>query len=209
MCCIRLAIIAPILIQVLSSPAAAQEYHPSMLVVGRANPPIGHYDFCRLGRGYCGEREVVEPSPLDERLMALIRKVNREVNKRIRHVSDQEAYGVEEWWTYPEKDAGDVEDVALEKQRVLAEAGVPLSNLLLAVGLIKHGYATALLVVVTDGGDFVLDQATDEVLPWYEVPYLFLKRQQRDHAGRWAKLGDERPIDLDLDSGSSTTMEPI
>jgi predicted transglutaminase-like cysteine proteinase len=52
------------------------------------------------------------------------------------------------------------------------------------------GEGHAILTVRTTGGDFVLDNLNDEVKPWDETGYTYLKRQASDHTGRWVTIED-------------------
>lgn len=174
-----------------ASVARAGDAGLAMVASGRATLPLGHYEFCSNHPGECGPLDWTSPIVLTDGLMATIDAVNREVNHQVRSATDLELYGVEERWVYP-TDAGDVEDAALLKRRKLAQEGIPLSDLLLVVALTNEGEGTAVLAVTTTGGDYILDQATDEVKLWRDVPYTFLKRQTHKHAGRWEKVQDER-----------------
>ncbi len=177
-----------------TSVALADEAGPTMLIQGVANPPIGHYEQCKRSPTECGGPiKPMGPLKLTPEVMKLLKDVNSRANARTTSKTDVELYGVEEYWAYP-TGAGDVEDVALLKQRELADKGVPLSNLLLTVAITKEGEGTALLVVITDKGDFILDQLTDEVKLWRDVPYTFLKRQSESDSSRWVKVRDVRDI---------------
>ena len=175
-----------------TSVALADEAGPTMLIQGVASPQIGHYEQCKRSPTECGGPITpMGPLKLTPAVKEMLEDVNRRANARIKPKTDVELYGVEEYWAYP-TGAGDVEDVALLKQRELADNGVPLSNLLLAVAITKEGEGTAVLVVITDKGDFILDQLTDEVKLWRDVPYTFLKRQSESDSSRWAKVRDVR-----------------
>jgi predicted transglutaminase-like cysteine proteinase len=43
-------------------------------------------------------------------------------------------------------------------------------------------------MVRTDRGDFILDNKTDGVLPWFQTGYVFVKRESQD-AIAWVSLG--------------------
>ncbi len=55
-----------------------------------------------------------------------------------------------------------------------------------------QGAGHAVLTLVTDRGDLVLDNQTDAVSPWYETGYRFLMRQSRTDPNRWQALGSAR-----------------
>lgn len=166
----------------------------NMLVVGKANPPIGHYEFCKTYSSECQPRSRDNgPTVLTEALWKEILNINYTVNSSIQPMTDQEIYGVEERWAYP-RTVGDCEDFALLKQKMLMEKGVPLNDLLLTVVLQPNGEGHAVLTVRTDRGDFVLDNMRNKVLLWSETEYTYLKRQATDHPGRWVKLQDGRAV---------------
>nr|WP_250807375.1 transglutaminase-like cysteine peptidase [Neorhizobium tomejilense] len=167
---------------------AAEPAH--MTLAGRSNPPIGYFEFCNRTPDECGTSEEAKasynPTPSQ---WADIRKLNAEINKAITHASDEELYSKEEWWTYPEE-KGDTEDYALLKQRRLKEYGVPPAALLLTVAIKRNGDGHALLTMITSDGDFILDDETDEILPWRDAPYTMLKRQTPSNSLRWVRVDD-------------------
>ena len=129
------------------------------------------------------------PLKMSTELLGRLEKLTVTVNQAIKPKSDLELYGKEEFWTYP-VDAGDCEDYALAKRRVLMEGGISASNLLLTVLRRPNGDGHAVLTVRTDAGDIVLDNLTDTVLNWDETGYTYLKRQAIDHTGRWVSIRD-------------------
>jgi len=182
---------ALIFISLIQPVAAEETVGKNMEVGGRTTPPVGHVALCKAVPWEAGPTDWDGPLLLSDEIMATISEINRAINHKIRRVSDQEQYGVEERWIYP-RTAGDVEDVALLKRKELAAKGIAVSNLLLTVALAPSGEGTALVTVTTDKGDFVLDQATDDVKLWSEVPYKFLKRQSHEASDKWEKIVDVR-----------------
>ena len=51
-----------------------------------------------------------------------------------------------------------------------------------------NGEGHAILTVKTDRGEFVLDNLRDEILPWDETGYRFIKRQAQDDPNVWLDL---------------------
>jgi predicted transglutaminase-like cysteine proteinase len=45
------------------------------------------------------------------------------------------------------------------------------------------------LTILTDQGDFILDNKRDAILPWWRTGYSFIKREGTDGKG-WVALGD-------------------
>ncbi|WP_137134660.1 transglutaminase-like cysteine peptidase [Rhizobium sp. FKY42] len=163
-----------------------------MQVTGKANPPIGHYEFCQTYRSECvptgGDRG---PLVLTEDRWRKILDVNFTVNSTITPMTDQEIYGVEERWAYP-RTVGDCEDLVLLKRKLLINQGISPSDLLITVVLQPNGEGHAVLTVRTDRGDFVLDNMRNKVMLWSETEYTYLKRQAVDDPGAWVKLQDGR-----------------
>lgn len=161
----------------------------AMNVVGLAKAPIGHVQFCQRQPSECllTQRPVAHVVLTSARLEELDR-VNRAINAQIEPVTDEELYGVAEYWTYP-TDRGDCEDYVLLKRRTLIEAGWPASALLITVVRDLKGDGHAVLTVVTDRGDFVLDNQLEGILPWHMTGYEFVKRQSQNHPKNWVYVG--------------------
>jgi predicted transglutaminase-like cysteine proteinase len=95
--------------------------------------------------------------------------VNRWANQRIRYAEDRDQYGVSDFWAGARKTLkagkGDCEDIALVKLQLLAAVGVPREDMILTIArdLVRNA-DHAVLIVRTDAGWRMLDNATDEVL---------------------------------------------
>jgi predicted transglutaminase-like cysteine proteinase len=173
---------------VVANAGEAERYMPT---AGVATPPAGYVEFCREEPAECAHRAdrglLVKLD--DARWLDMI-VVNRSVNQRIRPATDREMFGVEEQWTYP-NGAADCEDYVLIKRKRLMEAGISPSNLLITVVLQPNGEGHAVLTVRTDRGDFVLDNKVEQIRPWTETSYTYVKRQATTDATRWLRI-DER-----------------
>lgn len=173
-------------------PHSAQALPAVMRITGIANPPIGHYEFCKVNTSECKPTDVsTAPLTLTEERWRTILDVNYTVNTEITPMTDQEIYGVEERWAYPTT-VGDCEDIVLEKRKRLMARGISPSDLLITVVLQPNGEGHAVLTVRTDRGEFVLDNMRNKVMLWSETEYTFLKRQANDNPGRWVKIQDGR-----------------
>jgi predicted transglutaminase-like cysteine proteinase len=172
--------------QAQATPAAA------MRIIGKANPPIGHYEFCQTYRSECAATAGdAGPIKLTEERWKTILDVNYTVNTNIKPMTDMEIYGVEERWAYPTT-VGDCEDFVLLKRKMLMNKGMDVSDLLITVVLQPNGEGHAVLTVRTDRGDFILDNMRNKVMLWSATEYTYLKRQSADHPGRWVKIQDGR-----------------
>ena len=175
------------------APAAAGEVlYVSVGETTRA--PVGWVEFCAEHPREC---KVAPTAPRDVVLTPkawkdLIR-INRHVNGRIRPMTDLEHHGVVEKWSYPDDGYGDCEDYVLLKRRTLMEAGWPREALLITVVRDRKGDGHAVLTVKTDQGEFVLDNQVQEILPWSETNYRFVKRQSQSDPNQWVSIGDPRP----------------
>ncbi|TWF46372.1 putative transglutaminase-like cysteine proteinase [Neorhizobium alkalisoli] len=170
----------------LAAPAGA------MQVIGRANQPIGHYEFCKTYQSECAATyKDAGPLTLTEDNWRQLLDVNYTVNTSITPMTDQEIYGVEERWAYP-RTVGDCEDFVLLKRKMLMQKGFSPSDLLITVVLQPSGEGHAVLTVRTDRGDFILDNMRNKVMLWTDTEYTYLKRQSNDDPARWVKLQDGR-----------------
>ena len=174
--------------------AHAQKNRQYVAVGDNTRPPIGWVQFCEARPWECNVQRV---QPRDVQFTAQakreLERINRFVNERIKPITDLEHYGVVEKWTYPEDGYGDCEDYVLLKRRMLMQLGWPRSALLITVVRDKKGEGHSVLTVRTDKGEFVLDNQVEEVLPWAETGYRYIKRQAQHDPNLWVSLGDDRP----------------
>ncbi|MFD0915570.1 transglutaminase-like cysteine peptidase [Pseudahrensia aquimaris] len=169
---------------------AAKAAH--MTTAGRSLRPIGHAMFCQQLPRECEVRTDDDTAPtLTRSKWRKMVLVNARVNSAVQPVTDQEYYGVEEHWTYPDK-FGDCEDYVLLKRHMLMQQGFPPSSLLITVVLQPNGDGHAVLTVRTDRGDYILDNLEGKVKAWNETPYKYLKRQSTKHSGKWINIRDNR-----------------
>ncbi|MBG1231296.1 transglutaminase-like cysteine peptidase [Aestuariivirga litoralis] len=161
---------------------------PAATVYGSTLPPAGYVAFCGRGEDECkftgGTNERVA---LTNANWAEINKVNHYVNTKIRPATDQELYGMADYWTYP-VDAGDCEDFVLLKKRYFEQLGYNPDQLLITVVLDENGDGHAVMTIPTDKGDLVLDNRRQDILRWNETGYIFLKRQSQAASNIWVSL---------------------
>lgn len=170
-----------------SSPAFATEF-------GKARPPVGFVRFCAENPADCKDRTSrAKRIAMDPDRWNLLYQVNTYVNGKIAPVSDLELYGEAERWTYP-VDAGDCEDYLLLKKKYLQGLGFPQEALLITVVLDEQGQGHAVLTVVTDKGDFILDNRRNDITRWKDTKYAFLKRQSQTNPRVWVALVKEKTI---------------
>ena len=185
---------AGVILGLIAGPARAVEgaSAPMMTVTGTTSQPVGHYEFCQTHTAECsvhtGRDVRVKLTP---KLWNELVAVNAEVNRTIVAATDEEIYGRAEVWAYPGK-YGDCEDLVLLKRRDLIEKGWPVGALLITVVRQVNGDGHAVLTVLTDRGDLVLDNLEEKVLVWNETDYRYIKRQSEYDTGRWDAIDDAR-----------------
>ena len=159
----------------------------NMKTFGRTSVPLGYIGYCERFQERCSVRERPAMVKLTRQAWKQLTSVNWEINSRIEPVTDLDNFGTEEFWTYPAT-KGDCEDYALLKRKTLQERGFPLSSLLVTVVYDADGGGHAVLTVVTDKGDFILDNQEEDVLRWQDAELTYLKRQSAYNPNVWEKL---------------------
>jgi len=167
---------------------------PWMQTGSATSQPIGHYQFCQNYKGECSVRSRTTVAPrVTARGWAVIRQVNAAVNREVAPITDQQLFGREEIWSYP-NGRGDCEDFALEKRRRLMQKGFSAGDLLMTVVRKPDGEGHAVLTVRTAQGDFILDNLDGGVKLWTQTPYRFLKRQATNHSGHWVTIDNSAEV---------------
>lgn len=167
-------------------PTSGDHLHPTRVT----RPPIGWTQFCARDPGECVNRNGdVRRVALDTARMSALVEVNALVNSMVASVSDLENYGVLEFWTYPIDNRGDCEDYVLLKRRLLMARGWPPEALLITVVLDREGAGHAVLTVMTDQGELILDNLSDRALNWSDTGLTFIKRQSSANPNLWVDLG--------------------
>lgn len=132
--------------------------------------------------------EVVR-QPCTEARLTELGAVNWAVNHGATYLTDQEQYGVPEFWApISAKGYGDCEDYCLTKMARLRASGWPQGALDIAVCYDSAGAGHALLIVHTDKGDWVMDNNQDEVVPWKQAPYKWLEMSVGGSFETWDKI---------------------
>ncbi len=162
---------------------------PFLTIFGETAPPRGWVQFCRDEPRDCVDQDV-RPRDAEmtrERWRDLI-AINTRVNRDVVSITDQDHYGVAEYWAYPRNGKGDCEDYVLEKRRQLIARGFPESSLLITVVRDSAGDGHAVLTVRTTEGDFVLDNVRDDIRAWHQTGYSFIRRQSQINRSVWVAL---------------------
>lgn len=169
--------------------ASLPESVASLHLIGGARPVPAWNEFCNRYPAECAvDTNEAASIVLTSEIWGLIIAINRQVNAEIKPITDQEQWGVVDSWDFPGTGAGDCEDYQLLKREHLVAAGLPRRALRMTVVLDELNEGHAVLKVVTDRGDFVLDNKTNAVLPWDRTGYVYIKREGHDSTA-WVSLG--------------------
>jgi predicted transglutaminase-like cysteine proteinase len=160
-------------------------------VVGRAGPTQAWVSFCQHQPREC-HIDLSQPTriALTPGIWAALTQVNERVNSSILAVTDQDHWGVLDRWDYPDDGLGDCEDIQLLKRKLLVQAGLPHRALRMTAVIDDQGQGHAVLMVLTDQGDFILDNKRNAILPWRRTGYTFIKREGTSGKA-WVALGDQ------------------
>ncbi len=121
-----------------------------------------------------------------------LQRINLWVNTHVKPMTDMDHWGVVERWNYPDDGYGDCEDYALEKRKLLMQAGWPREALLMTVVRDHNGNGHAVLTVKSDRGEYILDNQENEIVAWNKTGYRFVKRQSQSDPNVWVSLGEQR-----------------
>lgn len=114
------------------------------------------------------------PVKLSVSRAAQLIRVNKEVNSRIAYRDDAS----QDIWEVGDR-AGDCEDYAIRKLQTLIQAqDFPRGALTLAACKLDRGRGHAVLLVHSDRGVYVMDNLTNRVMPWRDLPYSWVAREE-------------------------------
>lgn len=154
-----------------------------------ARPIAAWVTFCERYATECAvDRTEATKITLTPSVWNTIVSVNRRINKSVEPMTDMEHLHVADRWDLAEDGIGDCEDFQLLKRHLLAEAGLPRRAMRMTVVIDEKGEGHAVLTLITDRGDLVLDNKTNTILPWHRTGYVFIKRESQDSVA-WVSLG--------------------
>ncbi len=170
--------------------AVARGAAPQAPAPGReARPPSGYLAFCDRNPGECRvNKGQPDRIAMGDEVWMTLEKVNLVANTTIHPVDDSEHYGIPEFWTVPVDGEGDCEDYVLAKRKMLVLLGLPQAALRITVAVNNRFVRHAVLTVVTDRGDYVLDNARDDILPAEKIDYHWVERQDAASDTGWLTL---------------------
>jgi predicted transglutaminase-like cysteine proteinase len=171
---------------------AGSERRPHVLEL--TQPPPGWVEFCARQPSECtGFTTARRHVALSWKPWMDLVRVNTSVNWTIKPLTDIEHWGVADRWSYPDDGYGDCEDYVLLKRRMLMQSGWPREALLVTVVHNEKDEGHAVLTVITDSGDYILDNQNMNILLWSETGYHFVKRQSQSDPNVWVSLGSQHP----------------
>jgi predicted transglutaminase-like cysteine proteinase len=192
----RAPILAALAILMLFSGASGGAEVPLFTPVGRPAPvPIGWPQFCTTYAAVCDTRpSTPRDIVLSGKAWSDLNRLNTWVNHNIQPMTDMDHYGMIQWWRYPDDGIGSCHSYALLKRKMLMDAGWPREALLMTIVHLDFGRGEghAVITVKTNRGELILDNLTDEILPWSKTTYRFYKRQSQADPNAWVWLHDPR-----------------
>jgi predicted transglutaminase-like cysteine proteinase len=154
-------------------------------------PPMAFTMFCLKYTEECKPRRMVFRGgrlKLTAERWADLREVNHSVNTGIRPQANLEGLAGEKWLLHPA--SGDCNDYAVTKRHELIARGWPARAVLLSEVVTNWGEHHLVVVVRTFSGDLVLDNLTENIMPWSRKPYRWVRIQMPKNPNYWASLGD-------------------
>lgn len=138
------------------------------LLVGATVMPKAYRDFCSRHPVEC-TTSTTKVAEYDSSLMSKLVLVNTAVNSSIQWKRDE----LGDRWNIA-TNVGDCEDYALTKRQKLRRMGVPAGSMRIATARLDNGDGHAVLIVVTNKGEYVLDNIVDKVRKVQDVNYKWL-----------------------------------
>lgn len=149
--------------------------------------PMAHVRFCLSNPDQCTDTGGASSVEFSAQRRNELEKVNRQVNRSIRPVSDR---ANEDIWTI-DTASGDCEDYVLTKRKRLLQLGWSSRSLRIAIAHTRSGEGHAVLVVKTSEGDVVLDNRFDEIKDWRNTDLRWAKIQSGKNPKVWSDFKDD------------------
>jgi predicted transglutaminase-like cysteine proteinase len=196
----RTIVTSSVVVLALMTGAAAgdgAEPHASYATLGgETSVPYGWLDFCSREPQECNQPvlRAVDVN-LTSETWQILDRINTQVNHTIVPLSNLAHWGTMlDHWDYPTDGKGDCKIYALQKRRLLMQAGLPRQALLMTIVRDLNGDGHAILTVKTNKGEFTLDNLTDDIRPWDATGYHFLKRQSQADPNIWVAVVQAKAV---------------
>lgn len=171
-------------------PVLADKISLALPVLG----PFAYVHFCVRYPSECAEhgRSFRRPSTvqLDLRRWATLVQVNNDVNRAIQPMEYRDDTTFDTWRISPKQ--GDCNDYAVTKRHELLNEGWPSHSVLLSEVVTAWGEHHLVLLVRTDGGDFVLDNLHAQIRHWSQTGYRWVRVQSPNDPQLWSTILDPR-----------------
>ena len=151
--------------------------------------PLAFTQFCMRYPGDCKPQRSGDRTQLDITRWSELDIVNRTVNSSIHPLRNEGGLIGEKWLLAPA--SGDCNDYAVTKRHQLIAKGWSARTVLLSEVVTVSGEHHLVTVVRTDGGDLVLDNLTDEIMPWSRTPYRWVRIQTPKNPNYWASISGQ------------------
>jgi predicted transglutaminase-like cysteine proteinase len=125
---------------------------------------------------------------LNEMRRSELESINRTVNSSIHPERNQNGLAGEKLLLGPVR--GDCNDYAVTKRHQLITRGWPARDVLLSEVATVSGEHHLVTVVRTNGGDLVLDNLTNRIMPWSHTPYRWVRIQTPKNPNYWASVSE-------------------
>ena len=158
---------------------------PQMTLGKNALAPLAFIEFCLRKPNRCAPSEEIRRITFDDVNRRQVESVNRAVNRSIAPLTLPLKLDMP--WQ-DDATVGRCDAYALAKRSQLMDLKLPSSALLLAVGIVPTGEAHLVLIVVTDQGDFVLDNLRQNVTRWDRLSYQWIKRSSPKNPQYWQTI---------------------
>jgi len=157
--------------------------------------PIAFVGFCRRYADECKPQQPLFRGgrlKLTNQRLAELESVNRTVNSSIVPKLDKDGPVYKAWLLGPVR--GDCTAYAVTKRHQLITEGWPARILLLSEVVTVSGEHHLVTVVRTSRGDLVLDNLTDQITPWFNTPYEWLRIQTPDNPNYWVAISKQNTM---------------
>ena len=154
--------------------------------------PMAFTQFCLKYANECKPQRLMFRGgrlKLTDQRWAELENVNRTVNSSILPERNKAGLAGEKWLLGPV--LGDCNDYAVTKRHELTARGWPARAVLLSEVVTASGEHHLVAVVRTDGGDLVLDNLTDRIMPWSYKPYQWVRIQTPQNPNYWASVSEQ------------------
>jgi predicted transglutaminase-like cysteine proteinase len=154
--------------------------------------PMAFTQFCLRYPGDCEQQQFSfggDRIELDKARWSELETVNRTVNSSIHPERNNNGLAGEKWLLNPVR--GDCNDYAVTKRHQLIARGWPSRTVLLSEVVTVSGEHHLVTVVRTNSGDLVLDNLTDQIVPWSRAHYRWVRIQTPKNPNYWASISGQ------------------